>query len=218
MKTKTTIYLFITWIALLAMSPTLLAHCEIPCGIYGDQLRFELWHENITTVEKSMNQIVKLSGEATLNYNQIIRWISNKEKHADDIREIAIQYFLTQRVKPVDKNETELLGSNRQTNACDLQHLGKGGPSPPKIDNLVAYPGGKHPGDNNDGAYQDGYSGGNAGACHPERRKRSPAENQQWVERHVDQYDHDTDLHWSFRIARSTENSVTCIDQEEEDR
>ena len=74
------------------------AHCEIPCGIYGDELRFSMIEENIRTVEKSMKMIVELSGDSA-NANQVARWVNNKESHADNIREIVTQYFLTQRIK-----------------------------------------------------------------------------------------------------------------------
>ena len=74
------------------------AHCEIPCGIYGDEGRFALLLENATTIEKSMNEINKLSGESEKNNNQIVRWVVNKEHHADQIRDIVAQYFLAQRI------------------------------------------------------------------------------------------------------------------------
>lgn len=77
-----------------------LAHCEIPCGIYGDETRITLLREHITTVEKSMTMIRTLGAEAEVNYNQLIRWTSNKEKHADEIQHIVSQYFMTQRIKP----------------------------------------------------------------------------------------------------------------------
>ncbi len=89
----------------LGVTSLLYGHCEIPCGIYGDQMRFDMWEEQMTTVEKSMNEIIRLSKEATPNYNQIVRWVENKDKHADDIREIATQYFLAQRVKPTDASD-----------------------------------------------------------------------------------------------------------------
>ena len=57
--------------------------------------------EDIATIEKSMNQVVALSKEAKPNYNQIVRWVQNKEHHADKIRDVVTQYFLAQRVKPV---------------------------------------------------------------------------------------------------------------------
>jgi len=76
------------------------AHCEIPCGIYGDSLRVELLYEDITTIEKSMTQIVALSKDPAANANQLVRWIDNKEQHCDKIQEIVTQYFMTQRIKP----------------------------------------------------------------------------------------------------------------------
>lgn len=77
------------------------AHCEIPCGIYHDELRFDLMEEHIQTIEKSMAQIEELSAAGDKNYNQLVRWITNKEDHADKLMEIVTQYFMTQRIKPV---------------------------------------------------------------------------------------------------------------------
>ena len=74
-------------------------HCEVPCGIYGDSLRVSLMKEHSKTVEKAMSQINKLGSESTMNLNQIVRWVNNKEKHAEEIQHIVSQYFLHQRVK-----------------------------------------------------------------------------------------------------------------------
>jgi len=74
-------------------------HCEVPCGIYGDSLRISLIKEHVSTVEKAMNKINEESKSATPNYNQLIRWVNNKEKHAEEIQHIVAQYFLHQRVK-----------------------------------------------------------------------------------------------------------------------
>ena len=83
------------------------AHCEIPCGIYDDEARLSMIAEHITTIEKSMNRIRLLSKEDPLNYNQIVRWVQNKEKHADELQHIVTQYFMTQRVKPVEFGDKE---------------------------------------------------------------------------------------------------------------
>jgi len=77
------------------------AHCEIPCGIYDDGARIAMIREHIQTIEKSMNKINSLSGENPVNYNQLVRWINNKEEHADEIQHLVSQYFMTQRIKPV---------------------------------------------------------------------------------------------------------------------
>ena len=49
-----------------------------------------------------MITIDKLSNSDEVNYNQIVRWVVNKEEHANKIQEIVSQYFLHQRIKPVD--------------------------------------------------------------------------------------------------------------------
>jgi nickel superoxide dismutase len=95
-------------------NPSLWAHCEIPCGIYGDKGRFQTMEEHIATIEKSIDQINKLSTEGTMNYNQIVRWVNNKEKHATELQHIVSQYFLTQRVKPVEAKETEAFKNYQQ--------------------------------------------------------------------------------------------------------
>ncbi len=81
-----------------------LDHCEVPCGIYNDQVRITLIKEHITTIEKSMKSIDKLSKEKEIDYNQLIRWVNNKEEHAKKIQDIISQYFLYQRIK-VKKQE-----------------------------------------------------------------------------------------------------------------
>ena len=83
-------------------SGTVAAHCEVPCGIYDDRLRVHMIAEHLVTIDKSMDQINKLSKEEPVNYNQLIRWTNNKEKHANEIQQIVCQYFLTQRIKPED--------------------------------------------------------------------------------------------------------------------
>ncbi len=97
-----------TLIALLLFAftlPTIVsAHCEIPCGIYADKMRIDMIKEHITTIEKSMNQITELEKANPVNYNQLVRWINNKDDHANKIQEIVSQYFMTQRIKLVDES------------------------------------------------------------------------------------------------------------------
>ena len=75
------------------------SHCEIPCGIYDDRMRIQMIDEHIATIEKSMKEIVKLQEEKPINYNQLVRWVVNKEDHANQLQEIVSQYFMTQRIK-----------------------------------------------------------------------------------------------------------------------
>jgi nickel superoxide dismutase len=86
---------------------SLWAHCQIPCGIYTDEMRFKMIEEDIITIEKSMNQIIKLSQANPVNYNQLVRWITNKDEHASKIQEIVDAYFFTQRIKPADPKDIQ---------------------------------------------------------------------------------------------------------------
>lgn len=102
MKTRLmTSLLLVTALSLLTSRA--LAHCQIPCGIYDDPLRFKLMAEHITTIEKSMNELAHLSAEHDKpDYNQLVRWVQNKEDHANQFTEIVTFYFLAQRIKPAD--------------------------------------------------------------------------------------------------------------------
>ncbi|MDA0990668.1 MAG: superoxide dismutase [Ni] [Verrucomicrobia bacterium] len=93
-------YLIASVAAALAMHAQAQAHCEIPCGIYGDEARFTEIAEHIQTIEKSMDEIKRLGANPGGNANQLIRWVNNKETHADKIQHIVTQYFMTQRIKP----------------------------------------------------------------------------------------------------------------------
>jgi len=73
------------------------SHCQVPCGIYGDDTRFDLIGEHITTIEKSMRQIEENMDQDPPNANQVVRWVNNKEKHADEISHIVTYYFMAQR-------------------------------------------------------------------------------------------------------------------------
>lgn len=83
------------------------AHCEMPCGIYNDEVRIQMIREDIATIEKAMIQIGDLSKDDPVNYNQLVRWVNTKEDHANKIQEVASEYFITQRLKPTDPSDKE---------------------------------------------------------------------------------------------------------------
>lgn len=101
LKQASKVFVIVAFIAL-AIPKEAKAHCEVPCGIFEDTVRIELLKEHITTIEKSMRLINELSAEGEKNYNQIVRWVMNKEEHAVKMQEIISQYFMHQRIKPVD--------------------------------------------------------------------------------------------------------------------
>ena len=116
---------------LLALVSYATAHCQIPCGIYADEMRVDMVSEHIATIEKSMNEIVELQKATPVNYNQLVRWIMNKEDHANHIQEIVTQYFMTQRIKPdapaygkqLQVLHQMLIGAMKCKQTTDLAHV-----------------------------------------------------------------------------------------------
>jgi len=96
------------------------SHCQIPCGIYNDQMRFDTIAEHITTIEKSMKLITELSGQDKPNMNQIVRWVQNKEEHADEISHIVSYYFMAQRVKLPEEGDSK--AQNQYVKKLTLLH------------------------------------------------------------------------------------------------
>lgn len=112
----------VSLLGFMLMSQFVFSHCQVPCGIYDDQMRIKMIAEHITTMEKAMNQVIALSKEAKPNYNQIVRWVVNKEKHAEELSDIVTYYFMTQRLKPVPKTDTKHY-ANYQHKLELLHHL-----------------------------------------------------------------------------------------------
>jgi nickel superoxide dismutase len=118
---------------MLVMTSQVAAHCELPCGIYGDEMRIQMILENITTIEKSMHQITTIEQAKPVNSNQLVRWVMNKEDHANQLQEIVSQYFMTQRIEAGTKSYQEMLttlhemliSSMKCKQTTDLSHVEK---------------------------------------------------------------------------------------------
>jgi nickel superoxide dismutase len=92
-------------LAVIIVPQTISAHCQMPCGIYHDQMRIDMMNEDIETIEKAMNTINDISAAENKDYNQLVRWVDTKEAHAGSIMEIVTDYFMAQRIKPVDPSD-----------------------------------------------------------------------------------------------------------------
>lgn len=73
-------------------------HCQVPCGIYGDQMRIAALLEDASTIEKGM-KLLNATGDDALNSNQTVRWVMTKDDHAQSIQDQVAAYWLAQRIK-----------------------------------------------------------------------------------------------------------------------
>jgi nickel superoxide dismutase len=93
-----------------AFSNTAYAHCQIPCGIYADYARIKQMLEDSATIMKATKLIADLSAKVDAqSQNQMIRWVINKERHAQNVISTISDYFLAQRVKSSQKDYVERL-------------------------------------------------------------------------------------------------------------
>ena len=103
-------------------TPAVYAHCQIPCGIYDDYARIQTMLEDAATIQKSTRRILSLAGkDDPQSQNQLVRWVMNKEQHAQNIIETIGDYFLTQRVKPDQKNYAERLAKHHAVIVAAMQ-------------------------------------------------------------------------------------------------
>lgn len=96
------------------------AHCQVPCGIFSDQVEFEKMLEAQTTIAKANVEMAKLIEEDTpLAVNQATRWIMTKEDHCAKIIASVAEYFMAQRIKPDAENyEKALLAAHATMRAA----------------------------------------------------------------------------------------------------
>ena len=95
---------------LISLPASVQAHCQIPCGIYDDNARVVSMLEDVATIQKAVAQIANLAGKTDAqSQNQIVRWVVNKEQHAQRIIATISDYFLTQRVKASQADYAERL-------------------------------------------------------------------------------------------------------------
>ena len=81
------------------------SHCQIPCGIYDDKARIASMLEDAHTIEKALIELSKND----LSKNQLIRWVNNKELHAQNIINCISNYFLAQKLSSSEEKYEEIL-------------------------------------------------------------------------------------------------------------
>ena len=64
---KTCLQVLVAAFCLFIFSNNVSAHCEIPCGIYDDQMRIAMIAEHLATIEKSMQKIMAIQKEKDHN-------------------------------------------------------------------------------------------------------------------------------------------------------
>lgn len=87
------------------------AHCQMPCGIYHDQMIYDKIDEFFETMIKAVTAMNNNEFKTSQERNQFIRWVITKEKECDEIAQLISTYFLQQKLKPGDEDSFDLVKS-----------------------------------------------------------------------------------------------------------
>lgn len=91
--------------------PGLIAHCQMPCGIYHDDMVFDMIDQYIETMFKGMTMLTDSKFATPKEKNEFMRWVINKENMSDETAELILTYFLQQKIKPDEEDTPKRLAS-----------------------------------------------------------------------------------------------------------
>ena len=94
------------------------AHCQVPCGIFDDKRQLSKLKEDAQTIRKACTEMADLAPADDLaKTNTFTRWVMYKEKHADSIIEEVGYYFMCQRFP-----KFEFANNEDYLSALELHH------------------------------------------------------------------------------------------------
>lgn len=103
-------FLYLTTLFFLNLS----AHCQLPCGIYHDDLEFGNLEQCVQTLHRANDGILENASSSALNENQRVRFILLKDQYADQFVQLLTTYFLQQRIQPGKPSTQALLTLSHQ--------------------------------------------------------------------------------------------------------
>lgn len=98
-------------IASLMLKLDLQAHCQLPCGIYHDDMVFDQIDQYAETMYKGISILNESKIRTAHDHNEVIRWVLEKEKESNEIANLITVFFLQQKIKPGEPSTAKRLES-----------------------------------------------------------------------------------------------------------
>jgi nickel superoxide dismutase len=95
----------------LCLQGTILAHCQMPCGIYHDNMVYDQIDQYIETMYKGVTVLNDNKFNNPHDRNEFVRWVMLKENSSNDTAELIMTYFLQQKMKPGEDGNAQRLES-----------------------------------------------------------------------------------------------------------
>jgi nickel superoxide dismutase len=90
------------------------AHCQMPCGIYHDEMVFDLIDQFVETTVKAISVLQDNKFATVQERNTFVRWVVQKDKEADEVANLIMTYFLQQKIKPGEEKTIKRVLSAHQ--------------------------------------------------------------------------------------------------------
>lgn len=100
------------WIlTMLCIKFDLNAHCQMPCGIYHDDMVFDQIDQYAETMYKGISVLNQIKINNMSDQNEVVRWIVEKEKESNEAASLITTFFLQQKIKPGESDTIKKLVS-----------------------------------------------------------------------------------------------------------
>lgn len=76
------------------------AHCQMPCGIYHDEMVYDQIDQYVETMVKAVSILEDNPMKTPQDRNVVIRWTMEKENESNRVSHIICDFFLQQKIKP----------------------------------------------------------------------------------------------------------------------
>lgn len=102
---------FFTATMMLLSQGSLSAHCQMPCGIYHDDMVYDQIDQFVETVYKGISVLNESKFSSVKERNEFVRWVGEKESACTEAANLITVYFLQQKIKPGEDDTVKRLTS-----------------------------------------------------------------------------------------------------------
>lgn len=93
------------------LTSNLIAHCQMPCGIYHDNMVYDQIDQFVETVYKGITVLNESKFSTVREKNEFVRWVGEKEKSCNEAANLLTVFFLQQKIKPGEEDTVKRLVS-----------------------------------------------------------------------------------------------------------
>ncbi|MBS4169038.1 superoxide dismutase [Ni] [Parachlamydia sp. AcF125] len=93
--------------ALLTWGTSLYSHCQMPCGVYHDNMIYDQIDQYVETMAKGITVLTDNKFTTLHDKNEFMRWVMTKEMESNKVAELVTTYFLQQKIKPDEEDSAK---------------------------------------------------------------------------------------------------------------